>query len=155
MAADPTNFCWVFHVEFLLEFSYGFSVGLDSIFIDFGLGLGWVFLQVWVDYELGFPVGLAWFFFFLAWFELGFLMVCLIWCWFWINFVVDHQLLKWVAVVMVGWCWVGGLMFVIFLFLLGYYGRWEREGCWVAVAVRKERENLKGEREKIRNYWCT
>ena len=132
------------------------SVGLDSIFIGFGLGLGWVFLRVWVDYELGFSVGLAWFFFFfLAWFELGFLMVCLIWCWFWVNFVVDYQLLKWVAVVMVGWCWVGGLMFVIFLFLLGCYGRWEREGCWVAVAVRKERENLKGEREKIRNYWCT
>ena len=43
-------------------------------------------------------------------------------------------------------------MFVIFLFLLGCYGYWEREGCWVAVAVRKERENLKGEREKIRNY---
>ena len=39
-------------------------------------------------------------------------------------------------------------MFVIFLFLLGCYGCWEREGCWVAVAVRKERENLKGEREK-------
>ena len=38
--ADPTNFRWVFHVRFLLDFSYGFSVELDSIFIDFGLGLG-------------------------------------------------------------------------------------------------------------------
>ena len=32
--------------------------------------------------------------------------------------------------------------------LLGCYGRWERESCWVAVAIGKERENLKGEREK-------
>ena len=73
MAADPTNFCWVFHVEFLLKFSYGFSVGLDSIFIDFGLGLGWVFLRVWVDYELGFSVGLALLFFFfgLIWVRLS------------------------------------------------------------------------------------
>ena len=134
------GFCWVGFNFYWFWFRFGMS---------FSSGLGWL----WVGFFGGFS--LIFFFFFLAWFELGFLMVCLTWCWFWVNFVVDYQLLKWVAVVMVGWCWVGGLMFVIFLFLLGCYGCWEREGCWVAVAVRKERENLKGEREKIRNYWCT
>ena len=51
--ADPTNFRWVFYVGFLLDFSYGLFVELDLVFINFGLGL------VWVDYELGFSVGLA------------------------------------------------------------------------------------------------
>ena len=48
---------------------------------------------------------------------------------------------------------MGGAKLVVGCFsssssLLGCYGRWERESCWVAVAIGKERENLKGEREK-------
>ena len=39
-------------------------------------------------------------------------------------------------------------MFVIFFFFAGFCGRWERKGCWVAMAVGKERENLKVDREK-------
>ena len=39
-------------------------------------------------------------------------------------------------------------MFVIFFFFVGFCGRWEREGCWVAMSVGKERENLKVDREK-------
>ena len=38
--ADLTNFRWVFYLGFLLDFSYGFSVGLDLVFIDLCLGLG-------------------------------------------------------------------------------------------------------------------
>ena len=38
--ADPTGFLVGFSCGFLLDISYGFSVGLDLVFIDFGLGLG-------------------------------------------------------------------------------------------------------------------
>ena len=121
MTANLTDFRWVFHVGFLLDFSYGFSVGLDSIFVDFGFSLGWVLLWVWVDYELGFPMGLAWFLFGLVCIEMGCgsdVWVVLSW---WLD--VCHLLLL---------CWV--------VVAIGK----ER----VVVAVGKERENLKGEREK-------
>ena len=39
-------------------------------------------------------------------------------------------------------------MFVIFFFFAGFCGRWEREGCCYAMAVGKQRENLKVDREK-------
>ena len=39
-------------------------------------------------------------------------------------------------------------MFVIFFFFAGFCGRWERKGCCYAMAIGKERENLKVDREK-------
>ena len=39
-----------FSYGFLLDFHMGFPLGLDLVFIDFGLGLGCVFLRFWVDY---------------------------------------------------------------------------------------------------------
>ena len=112
-------FCWIFHIGFLL----------DSIFIDFGMGfpkgLGWL----WVRFSSGFGLILSWVFW---WFGL-------IFCWFWVNFVVDYQLLKWVAVVMVGWYWVGGWVFLLLFFSYSFNG---------LLCPLGKRGNLNGEREK-------
>ena len=73
----------------------------------------------------GFGLILSWVFW---WFGL-------LWCCFWVNVVVDYKPLKWVAVVMVGLCWVGGWIFVFFFFA---------ELLWPLG----KRGNLNGERKK-------
>ena len=40
LVVDPAGFPMGFSSGFLLDFKYGFSIGLDLVFIDFGLGLG-------------------------------------------------------------------------------------------------------------------
>ena len=63
---------------FCVGFSYGFSYGFD-------FGLGWF----WVGFGMRFRWVLGWF-----WVVFG-LILCL-----------ENQLLKWVVLVGVGWCWV-------------------------------------------------
>ena len=130
--ADSTNFCWVFTCGFSVGFFlwvfhwiqfYWFLFGFGMVFLA---GLDWL----WIRFSGGFGLIFVW-----LDFELGFLMVWLILMLILGQFVVDYQLLKWITVVMVGWCWVSGWMFVFFFFagLLWPLGK---------------RGNLNGEREK-------
>ena len=57
--------------------------------------------------------------------------------------MVDYQLLKWVAVVVVGWYWVGGWVFLLLFFSYSFDG--------LLYPLGKE-GNLNGEREKIYIY---
>ena len=81
-----------------------------------------------------------------------FLWFGLIFCWFWVNFVVDYQLLKWVAVVVVGWCWVSGWVFLLLFFYSSFARLLCPLGCCVSfvelLCLLGKRENMNGEREK-------
>ena len=103
--------CYLLYATSLLkQLLYATSV------VWFWFWFGMVFQWVWIDFELGFPMGLDcfWvgflneFWLILSWvfwwvwldFELGFLV-----SWFWVNFVVDYQMFKWFVLVLVGWWW--------------------------------------------------
>ena len=58
--------------------------------------------------------------------------------------MVDYQLLKWVAVVMVGWYWVGGWVFLLLFFSYSFNG---------LLCPLGKRGNLNGEREKKKNIY--
>ena len=128
-------FCWIFHIGFLL----------DSIFIDFGMGfpkgLGWL----WVRFSSGFGLILSWVFW---WFGL-------IFCWFWVNFVVDYERLKWVALVVIG-CFSSSSFILL---LLDYCVRWDAVFVlWICVSfaglVNGERERIWMLREKKKTKYC-
>ena len=71
--------------------------------------------------------------------------------------MVDYQLLKWVVEVVVGWCWVGGWVFLLLFFYSSFARLLCPLGCCVSFAglVNGERDNMNGEREKIIKYYYT
>ena len=71
--------------------------------------------------------------------------------------MVDYQLLKWVVVVVVGWCWVGGWVFLLLFFYSSFARLLCSLGCCVSFVglVNGERETMNGEREKIIKYYYT
>ena len=84
------------------------------VWIDFELGLGWVFRWVWVDFKLG-----SGWVFRRVWidFELSLRLIFDGWVDFGSILCLDFQPLKWVVVMEVGsaglrWCW------------------WWLGGCW-------------------------
>ena len=92
---------------------------LWQIQLIFGGFFTWVFVGffIWVFCWVGFSFYWFWFGFGMSFSsDLG---------WLWVGFFGAFSLifvwldLSWVAVVMVGWCWVGGWMFVIFFFFVG------------------------------------
>ena len=73
----------------------------------------------------------------------------LIFCWFWVNFVVDYERLKWVALVVIG-CFSSSSFILL---LLDYCVRWDAVFVlWICVSfaglVNGERERIWMLREK-------
>ena len=79
----------------------------------------------------------------------------LIFCWFWVNFVVDYERLKWVALVVIG-CFSSSSFILL---LLDYCVRWDAVFVlWICVSfaglVNGERERIWMLREKKKTKYC-
>ena len=124
--ADLANLRWVFHVGFLLDFSYRFLVRLSFYWFWFGFGmgfpkgLGWL----WIRFSSGFGLILSWIFW---WF--GFVLV-----WFSVDFgLILGQFCGGLSTIEMGCSGVGLVVgcfssFSFLVLLLGCCVCWEREG---------------------------